>query len=72
MNINEFERTKPVLTMQKINALIKNLEEEKSKTEKLFSEEKQKTEKLFKERLAKLDSLNKAVKDIKTSLSKGE
>ncbi len=28
MNVNEFERTKPVVTMQKINDLIKLIEEE--------------------------------------------
>jgi hypothetical protein len=36
MNINEFERTKPVVTMQKINNLLERIEEERVKTEILY------------------------------------
>ena len=39
MNINEFERTKPVVTMQKLNDLIKLIDEERVKTEILYRDE---------------------------------
>ena len=40
MNVNEFERTKPVVTMQKINDLIKLIDEERVKTEILYCRER--------------------------------
>lgn len=38
MNVNEFERTKPVVTMQKINSLLERIEEERVKTEILYKD----------------------------------
>jgi len=61
MNINEFERTKPVVTMQKINELIK-----------LIDDERVKTEILYKDRVRSLDDISILLKDIKKSFTKGE
>lgn len=61
MNVNEFERTKPIITMQKINDLIK-----------LIDEERIKTEILYRDRVRSLDDINILLKDIKNSLKKGE
>ncbi len=47
MNVNEYERTKPVVTMQKINDLIKLIEDERVKTEILY-----------KDRVRSLDDIN--------------
>ena len=61
MNINEFERTKPVVTMQKINELIK-----------LIDDERIKTEILYKDRVRSLDDISILLKDMKKSFTKGE
>ena len=61
MNINEFERTKPVVTMQKINELIK-----------LIDDERVKTEILYKDRVRSLDDISILIKEMKKSFTKGE
>jgi hypothetical protein len=61
MNINEFERTKPVITMQKINELIK-----------LIDEERVKTEILYRDRVRSLDDISILLKELKKSFVKGE
>lgn len=61
MNISEFERTKPVITMKKINELIK-----------LIVEEKVKTERLYKDRVESLNNIHEMLIDMKNSFKKGE
>lgn len=61
MNVNEFERTKPVVTMQKINELIKLIEDERVKTEILY-----------KDRVRSLDDISILLKEMKKSFVKGE
>ena len=61
MNPNEFERTKPTVTMQKINDLIR-----------LIDEERVKTEILYRDRQRSLDDISILLKDMKTSFKKGE
>jgi len=61
MNVSEFERTKPVVTMQKINDLINLIEEERVKTEILY-----------RDRVRSLDTINTLLKDMKKSFVKGE
>ena len=61
MNVNEFERTKPIVTMQKINDLIKLIEDERVKTEILY-----------KDRVRSLDDINILLKDMRNSFKKGE
>jgi len=61
MNVNEFERTKPVITMQKINDLIK-----------LIDEERVKTEILYRDRVRSLDDISILLKETKKSFMKGE
>jgi len=61
MNANEFERTKPTVTMQKINDLIR-----------LIDEEKVKTEILYKDRVRSLETIGELLKDMKNSFKKGE
>lgn len=61
MNINEFERTKPINTFKKIKEL-----------EKLIREEQIKTENLYANRIATLDSMLKAVNDLMDTFKKGE
>jgi hypothetical protein len=61
MNVNEFERTKPVVTMQKINDLIK-----------LIDEEQVKTEILYRDRVRSLDDISILLKETKKSFVKGE
>ena len=61
MNINEFERHKPVVTMQKINELIK-----------LIDDERVKTEILYKDRVRSLDDISILIKDVKKSFTRGE
>ena len=61
MNINEFERTKPVVTMQKINDVILLIEQEMVKTEILY-----------KDRVRSLEEITKELIDVKNSLKKGE
>lgn len=61
MNISEFERTKPVVTMKKINDLILLVEQEMVKTEILY-----------KDRVRSLEEITKELIDVKNSLKKGE
>lgn len=61
MNISEFERHKPIVTMQKINDLIK-----------LIDEERVKTEILYRDRVRSLDDISILLKDMKNSFKKGE
>ena len=61
MNINEFERTKPVVTMQKLNDLIK-----------LIDEERVKTEILYRDRVRSLDDISILLKETKKSFMNGE
>ena len=61
MNVNEFERTKPVVTMQKLNELIK-----------LIDEERVKTEILYRDRVRSLDDISILLKEAKKSFVKGE
>jgi hypothetical protein len=61
MNVSEFERTKPVVTMQKINELIK-----------LIDEERVKTEILYRDRVRSLDDISILLKETKKSFMKGE
>lgn len=61
MNINEFERTKPVVTMEKINDLILLIEQEMVKTEILY-----------KDRVRSLEEISDMLKDVKVSFKKGE
>ena len=60
-SISEFERTKPTVTMQKINELIK-----------LIDEERVKTEILYRDRVRSLDDISILLKDMKNSFKKGE
>lgn len=60
-NISEFERTKPTVTMQKINELIK-----------LIDDERIKTEILYKDRVRSLDDISILLKDMKKSFTRGE
>jgi hypothetical protein len=61
MNVNEFERTKPVLTMQKINSLLERIEEERVKTEILY-----------KDRNRSLSDIKNLLLDVKERFKKGE
>lgn len=61
MNINEFERTKPMNTYRKIKQL-----------EKLIKEEQIKTENLYANRIATLDTMLNAVHDLMETFKKGE
>lgn len=61
MNISEFERTKPIVTMQKINDLIL-----------LIDQEMVKTEILYKDRVRSLAEINNMLRDVKSSFKKGE
>lgn len=61
MNINEFERTKPIITMRKINDLIL-----------LIDQELVKTEILYKDRVRSLEEITSMLKDVKNSFKKGE
>lgn len=61
MNPNEFERTKPTITMKKINDLIYRIEEERVKTEILY-----------KDRVRSLEEINSLLLDMKDSFKKGE
>ena len=61
MNPNEFERTKPVVTMKKINNLIDRIEEERVKTEILY-----------KDRTRSLEEIKNLLYDMKDSFKKGE
>lgn len=61
MNPNEFERTKPIVTMKKINNLIDRIEEERVKTEILY-----------KDRTRSLEEIKNLLYDMKDSFKKGE
>lgn len=61
MNINEFERNKPIITMAKLNELIK-----------LIDDERVKTEILYKDRVRSLEDISILLKDTKKSFTKGE
>ena len=61
MNASEFERTKPTITMKKINDLIYRIEEERVKTEILY-----------KVRVRSLEEINSLLLDMKDSFKKGE
>lgn len=61
MNVNEFERTKPVVTMKKINDLLRRIEEERVKTEILY-----------RDRVRSLDEIKVTMQDLKSSFIKGE
>ena len=61
MNPSEFERTKPTITMKKINDLIK-----------LIDEERVKTEILYKDRSRSLQDIKDLLLDMKDSFKKGE
>lgn len=61
MNISEFERTKPTITLNKINNLIS-----------LINDEREKTENLYKDRVKSLEKINDMLKDLKNSFKKGE
>lgn len=61
MNINEFERNKPKVTMRKINDLIALIEEERIKTEILY-----------KDRVNSLENIKNLLEDMKNSFKKGE
>lgn len=61
MNINEFERQKPKITMIKINHLIKMVQEEQVKTENLY-----------RDRVKSLDNILSMLHDMKDSFKKGE
>lgn len=61
MNINEFERHKPIVTMKKINELIKCIQDEKVKTENLY-----------KDRVESLDKILSLLESMKDSFKKGE
>jgi len=61
MNISEFERSKPIVTMHKINELIKRIEDESYKTENLYQE-----------RLRSLNTIHELLIDAKESFKRGE
>ena len=61
MNISEFERGKPIITMYKINESIKRIEDEKYKTEKLY-----------KDRVESLNAIHNLLISVKDSFKKGE
>ena len=60
-SISEFERTKPIITMKKINDLIF-----------LIDEERVKTEILYKDRVRSLENISELLKDLKNTFKKGE
>lgn len=61
MNISEFEREKPVLTLKKLNEL-----------NKLIEDERVKTEILYRDRVRSLDDISILLKETKKSFLKGE
>jgi len=61
MNPNEFERTKPIITMYKINSLIK-----------MIDSEFEKTQNLYKDRIDSLAQIKSLLVDMKASFKKGE
>jgi hypothetical protein len=61
MNVSEFERQKPVVTMKKLNELASRIEEERVKTEILY-----------KDRVRSLDEIRTLLYSLKDSFKKGE
>lgn len=61
MNIDEFERTKPTVTMQKINDLLRRVDEECIKTEMLY-----------RDRVRSLDEIKNLLYSLKDSFKRGE
>jgi hypothetical protein len=61
MNVSEFERNKPVVTMKKLNELAARIEEERVKTEILY-----------KDRVRSLDEIRTLLYSLKDSFKKGE
>ena len=61
MNISEFEREKPVLTLKKLNEL-----------NKLIEDERVKTEILYRDRVRSLEDISILLKETKKSFLKGE
>ena len=61
MNVSEFERNKPIITMQKINNILQRIEEERVKTEILY-----------KDRTRSLSDIKDLLVDMKDSFTKGE
>ena len=61
MNPSEFERTKPTITMKKINDLVR-----------LIDDEREKTESLYKDRVSSLEKIKTKLLDMKDSFKKGE
>jgi len=61
MNVSEFERTEPVVTMQTLNELIK-----------LIDEERVKTEILYRDRVRSLEDISILLKETKKTFMKGE
>ena len=61
MNVSEFERNKPIITMQKINNILQRIEEERVKTEILY-----------KYRTRSLSDIKDLLMDMKNSFTKGE
>jgi hypothetical protein len=61
MSPSEFERNKPVVTMKKINDLIR-----------LIDDERDKTESLYKDRVSSLEKIKTKLLDMKDSFKKGE
>lgn len=60
-SISEFERTKPTITMQKINDLIRMIDEERVKTEILY-----------RDRVRSLEDISILLKETKKTFMKGE
>ena len=60
-SISEFERTKPVITMKKLNDLLNKIEEERVKTEILY-----------KDRVRSLEEIKILLYSVKDSFKKGE
>ena len=61
MNISEFERTKPTVTMRKINEVIQRVLEERVKTESLYLD-----------RVKSLEEIMELLQDMKKSFKAGE
>jgi hypothetical protein len=60
-SISEFERTKPTLTLKKINSLIEKIDDEKQKTQILYND-----------RIESLEKINRLLLELKQTFLKGE
>lgn len=60
-SISEFERTKPTLTLKKINSLIEKIDDEKKKTQILYND-----------RIESLEKINRLLLELKQTFLKGE